>query len=553
MLVSLNIQNYAIIDHVGVKFSENLNIITGETGAGKSILIGALGLILGERADTKVLLKKERKCVIEGAFNIARLGLKPFFNEYELDYEDVTIVRREINQSGKSRAFINDTPVNLNQLKELGANLVDIHSQHQTLNLKSFSFQLSVLDSFTGHIPLVKEYSEKYQKYLETTVKLNQLLEKESNSMADMDYIQFQLEELTSANLEVNEQEKLESELKTAEHAEEIKQKLAACHDALTNEDNSVITQLNVLKDQVSSLSNYSDDLSEIYSRLNSLCIELEDISSEIGSKQQDVDYEPEMLAELNDRLSTIYRLQQKHNVQSIEELIRLADKLSNQASGVNSLKEEIEQLEKDIRNQKKECLALADKISNGRKSKIAELEDSVHLLLEELALHNSTFKIDHTSLEEDQLNKYGKDNLKFLFSANKGVNPMEIGEVASGGELSRLMLAIKSLITESASLPTIIFDEIDTGVSGDVAFKVGGVINAVSENHQVISITHLPQIACTGDTHLFVYKEEVENTTKTFIKQLNQDERIVEIAKMIGGEKPTATAVENAKELLSN
>ena len=553
MLVSLDIQNYAIIDHVEVKFSDNLNIITGETGAGKSILLGALGLILGERADTKVLLNKEKKCVIEGTFNIARLGLNPFFSEHELDYEDLTIIRRQINESGKSRAFINDTPVNLNQLKELGANLVDIHSQHQTLNLKTSSFQLSVLDCFVGHSRLVKEYTEKYQKYLGTTARLEQLLEKESNSMADMDYIQFQLEELTSANLQVDEQEKLESELKTVENAEEIKQKLTTCHNALNNDENSIISQLNHLKDQLADLSKYSDDLSEIYDRLNSLCIELEDIGAEINTKQQDVNYEPEKIAELNDRLNTIFRLQQKHKMQSIEELITLTDKLSGQASGVNSLKEEIEQLENEIRDQKKECLDLADKISNGRKNKIGELEGSIKKLLTELVLDNSTFKIEHNSLQESQLNKYGKDNLRFLFSANKGIAPMQLGEMASGGELSRLMLAIKSLITESTALPTIIFDEIDTGVSGDIAFKVGDIMKAVSINHQVISITHLPQIASSGDTHLFVYKEEVENTTKTFIKQLNQDERIVEIAKMIGGEKPTATAVENAKELLAN
>ncbi|MBL4655470.1 MAG: AAA family ATPase, partial [Bacteroidia bacterium] len=329
MLVSLDIQNYAIIDHVEVKFSDNLNIITGETGAGKSILLGALGLILGERADTKVLLNKEKKCVIEGTFNIARLGLNPFFSEHELDYEDLTIIRREINESGKSRAFINDTPVNLNQLKELGANLVDIHSQHQTLNLKTSSFQLSVLDCFVGHSRLVKEYTEKYQKYLGTTARLEQLLEKESNSMADMDYIQFQLEELTSANLQVDEQEKLESELKTVENAEEIKQKLTTCHNALNNDENSIISQLNHLKDQLADLSKYSDDLSEIYDRLNSLCIELVDIGAEIDIKQQGVNYEPEKIAELNDRLSTIYRLQQKHKMQSIEELIALTDKLS--------------------------------------------------------------------------------------------------------------------------------------------------------------------------------------------------------------------------------
>lgn len=553
MLFRLIIQNYALIENVDIKFSDKLTIITGETGAGKSILLGALGLIIGNRADTKVLFNNEKKCIVEGYFDISNLELTGFFNQHNLDYENTTILRREINQTGKSRAFINDTPVTLEALKELGSKLVDIHSQHETLNLSTSMFQLSVVDAFAKQKSLLNDYKRKFNEYKKMQALLNDLSEKEKQSKTDLDYFQFQLNELQEANLQNTEQEETENELKTLNHAEEIKTRLTENQMLLIENENSVSNQLITAKNSILSIVKYHRGLEDILKRLNSVIVELKDIAGEMSSIEHDTNYDPQRIELLTERLDKIYSLQKKHRVNTISELLSLADSIQNKINSITSLEEEIKKLRNGCELEKNQLMQLARQISANRLYQIPEIKSQIMKLLSDLMMDKAKLEIKHDLLPDEQINETGIDKLKFLFSANKGAAPMEIGDVASGGELSRLMLCIKSLLTEKTSLPTIIFDEIDTGVSGEVSFKVAEIMKMMAKNHQVISITHLPQIASKGNTHFLVFKQETSKDTKTLIKQLNKDERIVEIAKMIGGDKPTATAVKNAKELLSN
>ncbi|MBN8696821.1 MAG: DNA repair protein RecN [Bacteroidetes bacterium] len=551
MLKHLSVQNYALIDQLEVEFADGLTIITGETGAGKSILLGALGLIAGSRADIQSLQDKSKKCIIEAAFNIKGYALNDFFNEHELDYEAITTIRREINPEGKSRAFINDTPVTLNQLKDLGERLIDIHSQHQTLSLNGADFQLSVVDAFAKHESLLNEYKTEYKNFRSLEKQLNELIEKEAQAKKDMDYFQFQFNELEDANLKAGEQAALEQELETLNNAEDIKLNLSKAAFGLSGGEQNLLSSLNEVKNILNGLSKFKPEIAELNTRINSSYIELKDISNELEALEQEILYDPKRIEILNDQLDAIYRLQQKHQVKTIEELIAIKDELSNKLLDFSSLESEIEKVKALLERSDKTLSEKAKTISENRKKVIPKIEKEIGSLLSSLSMPNAQLKIEQKAMETYSAN--GIDKINFLFSANKGSEFKELNKVASGGELSRLMLSIKSLIAQLTALPTIIFDEIDTGVSGDVADKVGSIMNTMSGKMQVITITHLPQIASKGGSHLFVYKEDKNNKTYSNIRKLSADERVQEIAKMLSTGNPSAAAISNAKELLKN
>ncbi|MCF8298477.1 MAG: DNA repair protein RecN [Saprospiraceae bacterium] len=550
MLKHLSIKNYALIDELEIDFSDGLSIITGETGAGKSILLGALSLILGNRADTKVLLNKNRKCIVEGSFNIYNYNLESFFKQNELDFEQSTLLRREINSQGKSRAFINDTPVNLNVLKELGNMLVDVHSQHTTLALNNSNFHLAIIDNFVKHQNLLSAYNHDFKEFLKNKKALNELLIAEKKSNADKDYFQFLFDEINEANLIENEQHEIETELEILNNAEEIKSKLFAATTALSQSENNLIKQFAEIKNLVNQVSNYHPNINEVYKRFASSLIEIDDIASEIEKIEEGVNFNPERLESLNSRLDLIYKLQQKHRVETIKELIDIREKLDDDLSKISSLDNKISNLKNEIEKQEINLNKSAIEISKNRKSAFPIIEKRLTLLLSELGMPDAQLKIHHEYLENFTAD--GKDKVSFLFNANKGGRLDEISGIASGGELSRLMLSIKSLISTNSLLPTIIFDEIDAGVSGDIAGKVGNILKSMSEKMQVIAITHIPQIAGKGSEHFYVYKESDKETTKTLIKKLNKDERVLEIAKMLSGENVSNAATETARELLS-
>jgi DNA repair protein RecN (Recombination protein N) len=553
MLKNIFIQNYALIDLLELEFEKGLNIVTGETGAGKSILLGALSLLLGNRADTTALLDATKKCIVEGRFDADEKNLKDFFKLHELDFEDHVIIRREISSEGKSRSFINDTPVTLSQLKELGLLLVDIHSQHETLLLNKSNFQLSVADAFSQHEKSVVEYKTHFHQYQSLNAELYNLVEEEKKSKADLDYFRFLFNELEESNLVPGEQEKLEEELQTLTHSEEIKSALTAALSSLSVGDNTILSHLGQLTNSVTSITKYNSRLEEIAARIKSANIELKDISNEIEIVSEEINFDPKRAQVIDERLNIIYKLEQKHRVTTINELLSLKEEFENKLQSISSLEEKIGQLQKRIADLKKNLVALAHRISGNRNKAIPVIEKEIKKLLFEVSLPNAILKIENTVLSDDQLNANGIDQIRFLFSANKGVAYADISKVASGGELSRLMLCIKSSVARLVELPTIIFDEIDTGISGETAVNVGRVLKNMSTQHQLIAITHLPQIAGRGESHYFVYKEVTGKKTFTKVRKLNADERIVEIAKMLSGEKPSAVAIENAKELLKN
>ena len=551
MLKHLSVQNYALIDKLEVELTDGLTIITGETGAGKSILLGALGLIAGSRADTQSLQDKTKKCIIEAAFSIKEYNLKDFFKDNELDYEAISTIRREINPEGKSRAFINDTPVTLNQLKELGERLIDIHSQHQTLSLNGADFQLSVVDAFAKHEDILTEYKSEFKNYKSLEKQLNELIERESQAKKDLDYFQFQFNELEDTNLKVGEQVEMEQELETLNNAEDIKLNLSKAAFSLAGGEQNLLSSFNEIKAILNSLSKFKPEIAELNIRINSAYIELKDISNELESLEQEIVYDPKRIELLNEKLDAIYRLQQKHQVKTIDELIAIKEELSNKLLDFSSLETEIQKTKSALEHSTKTLTAKSKTLSDNRKKVIPKIEKEIANLLSALSMPNAQLKINQSTL--DFFGTTGIDKISFLFSANKGSDFKELNKVASGGELSRLMLSIKSLIAQLTALPTIIFDEIDTGVSGDVADKVGSIMNMMSDKMQVITITHLPQIASKGASHLFVYKEDKNNKTYSNIKKLNNEERIQEIAKMLSTGSPTAAAISNAKELLKN
>ncbi|OFY87981.1 MAG: DNA repair protein RecN [Bacteroidetes bacterium RIFCSPLOWO2_12_FULL_35_15] len=551
MLKKLSVQNYALIDKLEIDLSDGLTIITGETGAGKSILLGALGLVAGSRADTQALQDKSKKCIVEASFNIKEYALKEFFTANELDHEDITSIRREINPEGKSRAFINDTPVTLNQLKELGNRLIDIHSQHETLTLNGSEFQLSVLDAFADHAELLTDYSTNFKQFKLVEKKLSELIEQELKAKKELDYFQFQFNELEDANLKTEEQSILEQELETLNNAEDIKLNLSKVALRLNGGEQNLISSLTEIKVILHSISKFKSEINELDSRLNSSFIELKDIANELEMLEQEINYDPKRIEELTFRLDTIYRLQQKHQVKTVAELITIKDELSNKLLDFSSLETKIEKIKKELETLQRTLTSLAKKITANRKKVIPKIETEIATLLSALAMPNAKLKIEQT--ETLVFTSTGMDKVNFVFSANKGSDFKELNKVASGGELSRLMLSIKSLIAERTSLPTIIFDEIDTGVSGDIADKVGSIMTLMSKKIQVVVITHLPQIASKGENHLFVYKEEKNNKTFSNIKKLSHQERVLEIAKMLSTGNPTSAAISNAKELLKN
>ncbi len=551
MLKSLLVQNYALIQHLEISFDSGLSIISGETGAGKSILMGALSLILGQRADTSVLYDREKKCVVEGSFFIKPYGLHTFFSENELDYDNTVIIRREINHQGKSRAFVNDTPVGLQVLKELGQRLVDIHSQHQNLMLGDNRFQLEVLDAFGRHYDLLQRYETEYEEYLAARYEYESLKNRSEKATADLDYLGFQYDQLEKTGLVEGEQNELEEELETLSHAEEIRENLLKSYYLLAGEEGDVLGRMREVQSLLTRISAFYSPASELEKRVESAYLEMKDLSEELERLGNTVEYDPRRIEVVQERINLIYSLQQKHKVSTVGELIRIKNDLKKQIDEIDSYDFRMDEAKKHFEACKEKLEKTAGELTAGRREIIPELEKEITGLLKELAIPHARFAVELEAEEDFQ--PAGKDRVTFLFSANKQGALMDISRVASGGELSRVMLSLKSLITRSSSLPTVIFDEVDAGVSGEIADKVGNILRRMAEHLQVINITHLPQIAGKGKHHYLVYKTDTADRTVTHIKLLNEEERIQEIAKMLSGEEVTPAAYENARILLRN
>ena len=549
MLTKLNIQNYALIENLSIDFSSGLTTITGETGAGKSILLGGLGLVLGKRADTNTLLDTAKKCIIEAEFAITQYNLHSFFEKQDLDYEDNTIIRRELLPSGKSRAFINDTPVRLEVLTKLKNQLIDVHSQHQTLQLGDTNFQFEILDARANTSKYLQDFKKKHKHYKQLQTDLNQLKEELKKETQQHDYHLFLFEELEASNFKKGEQETLEETVEKMNNVELIQQNLSASHQYISSDETGVLQQLQQLKNNFEKIQSFDKSYQEIYQRLASIHIDFDDIESEISNLIEQVSFNPYELNQYNDRLQILYNLFQKHAVNQIDDLIAIQESLSEKVSRVVNSDNVLASKEEELQNKKQELFKLAAKISEKRKASIKILENDLLAIVQELGMPYAQFSIVLNPTEI--FNENGIDSLQFLFTANKGGRLGEIKQVASGGELSRLMLAFKSIIAKYSQLPTIIFDEIDTGVSGEIALKMAIIMEQMAQKMQVVSITHLPQIAAIGTQQLKVYKQEKEQHSQTNIKLLSKDERIIEIAEMLGGKSITETALNHAKQLL--
>nr|WP_321236562.1 DNA repair protein RecN [uncultured Psychroserpens sp.] len=550
MLTHLTIKNYALIDELQVSFNNGLTIITGETGAGKSILLGGLSLILGKRADISSVKDASKKCIVEATFDIAKYNLKPLFSVEDLDYESLTIIRREILPSGKSRAFINDTPVNLDSLQALGLRLLDIHSQHQTLQLTNDDFQFQIIDALAENLKLLNDYSEGLKDYKHLKFQLETLQQQKTDAIKELDYNVFLLKELDDANLISGELEALEGEYETLNNVEEIKEKLSHANQLLHHDDIGIVTHLSEVKNQLAKLASYGKQYDGIYQRVTSSLIELDDICSEIEDLENQLNADPNRLEAVNTKLQVLHNLMQKHTVASVVELIEIKENLSSKVLVTENLDATILEKEEDILKVEKQLKIVAQKIHSNRQEIIPELIDQLEIILGTLGMPNAKFKIELQPSEVFLSN--GTDVLQFLFSANKGGQLNDLKKAASGGELSRLMLAIKSVLSKYTQLPTIMFDEIDTGVSGEISNKMANIMQDMSKKMQVFTITHLPQIAAKGDSHFKVYKEDVNEITQTQLKKLAPDERIVEIAQMLGGANVSNSAIEHAKQLLN-
>ena len=550
MLTSLTIKNYALIDDLSVNFNTGLTIITGETGAGKSVLLGALSLILGKRADLNSVKDVSKKCIVEASFDIAAYDLKSIFKQNELDYEPQTIIRREILPSGKSRAFVNDSPVTLESLSALGTFLVDIHSQHQTLQLTQDEFQFQVIDALANASGELKLYRNNLKSYKNLKRELDELQSKKAESIKELDYNMFLLDELEKANLVEGELEELEEEYETLNNIEEIGEKLTQSHQILGDEQAGLITLISELKSNTQKLANFSSKYTEVFERINSVSIELDDVFSEIETFAEALEANPNRLEEVNSKLQVLHNLLKKHSSNSVRELILIRKQLKESVSYYENLDDIILDKEKEIKTLEEQLNVQANSIHLKRKEAIPRLISDMKTLLEPLGMPHSHFEIDVIVSNEFLVN--GKDVLTFLFSANKGTKPSELKKVASGGELSRIMLTIKSILADYIKLPTIIFDEIDTGVSGEISNKMAGIMKQMSKTSQVITITHLPQIAAKGDSHFKVFKEEINQETITNMVRLNQEDRIVEIAQMLAGKEMTSSAIAHAKQLLN-
>jgi len=550
MLQALAIQNYTLINQIEIEFNNGFSIITGETGSGKSILLGALGLVLGQRPETNILKDKDRKCVIEANFNITKYRLQKFFSESDMEYEEETILRREILPNGKTRAFVNDSPVSIKLLKELGLRLIDIHSQNQNLSLGDSEYQMGIVDTYAQHAPLLNDYQNQYEAYQNIKRELKDQEEIARKEKSDLDYYQFQLQQLLDANLEEGEQVGLESELETLNHGEEIKTNLFKASNLLNEGEVAIISLLKEARSAIGQVQTVFSEGEEFYERFESSCIELQDLASELERSYETMEFDPSRISFLNERLDVIYGLQQKHRVDSVEDLINIREDLDEKVRKISSSDELIEELKLQLQKQDLKLAKAAEKLSKSRKSVIPEIEKSLESQLVQLGMPHAKINFEQSNAEEYQY--LGRDIIRILFSANKNGQLEEISKVASGGEMSRLMLSIKSLISASTALPSIVFDEIDTGVSGEIADKMGVVMRDMAENIQVISITHLPQIASKGNYHYKVYKADDELETYSNIVLLDKESRIEELAKMLSGADMTQAAMENAKVLLA-
>lgn len=550
MLTNLSIKNYALIDELNVSFTDGFTCITGETGAGKSILLGGLALVLGKRADLSSLRDKDKKCTIEAEFKIDKYDLESFFKDNDLDYEKLTIVRREIQPSGKSRAFINDSPVTLDILTTLGDSLIDVHSQNQTLRLADNDFQLKVIDALADNGKRLADYSDKLTAYRKTIKELQGLIDFQREAIKEHDYNSFLFEELEAANLKVGGQEELEERYEQLNNVENILEMLSNGHQLLNDEQIGVVNLLTELKQVSGRLANFGSQYADLNQRIQSVLIEIDDIAGELQIFQDGAEANPQLLEETNTRLQQLYDLQKKHGVRNVSELLVIKDALDEKVSVTENLESDILKKQEIQKAQHGDLDVLAESLSANRKKVISDLKKQLQQNLSSLGMPSATFNIEIQPSKEFRNN--GKDDLSFLFSANKGTEYGALKKVASGGELSRIMLTIKAILAKYEHLPTMMFDEIDTGVSGEISNKMGDIMHAMSKTMQVFSITHLPQVASKGDHHFKVYKIEEGGTTHTKMKKLNPDERVVELAGMLGGNELTDSAMAHARELLN-
>ena len=551
MLKRLHISNFALINEMEVSFPGNLTVITGETGAGKSIFLEALSLALGKRADLSALNLKTKKCIIEAEFSAANLDLNDFFLEHDLDFEPNLILRREINADGKSRSFLNDSPVSLSVLKLLSEKLIDIHSQHQTLLLNQSNFQLELLDTFAESLKIFKEYKIEFSSFTKSKIELQSLQEQEKLAKKELDYFQFLYSELEETEIKAGLLSGLEEESSKLENSEIIKSNLLAASNAISGNEINILIDLGKTKQSLQSLSKYSKNYSLLTDRIQSLYIELKELSADIEDAANEVVFDSDKLSQVNIKMDKLNRLLKKHQVNTEEDLLKIKSDIENKLNQFNSIEKTIISKQKLIQISQNNCLKLSEELTKLRTKATHGIEQTIKKTLAELSMENAIFKI--VLSQKSDLGINGLDELKFLFTANKGSELNELHKVASGGELSRLMLSLKALLASKKQLPTIIFDEIDSGVSGDVADKIGEILLSMGNNMQVIAITHLPQMASKGNHHLFVYKKDDEDKTVSYIKQLNKVERINEIAKMLSKSNPTVSAIKNATELLNS
>ncbi|MGI4832115.1 MAG: DNA repair protein RecN [Janthinobacterium lividum] len=549
MLVDLRIQNYALIEQLELRPSPLLNIITGETGAGKSIMLGAIGLLLGNRADSRMLFHTERKCVIEGQFDISNYQLQDIFESEDLDYDAQCILRREISPSGKSRAFVNDTPVTLEALRKLGANLMDIHSQHDTMLLGDGVFQLNLLDLYGGLVPARTQYSAAYRQYRKLESDLKTLEDQSAQASKELDYNSFLLSELEEASLDKEDQEALEQEVKQLENAEEIKYKLGQALHGLRDSEYCATGNIKDAVQLLGQVAGYATAFKELRQRLDSCLIELHDIADEVESAERDTEGDPARAEELQSRLTVLYNLQRKHQRRDVPGLLALREELRQKVGSVLNLDKEINRLRNACDTALAQATKQATRLAESRRKAFPLFEKELSTLLADLGMPHARIVVEHKT---GPLAASGTDLVSILFTANKGAQPQTLSKAASGGEFSRLMLCIKYMLADKTALPTIVFDEIDTGISGEIAVKVGRMMQQMAHKHQLVAISHLPQMAAAGDTHYFVYKEDRADRTVSRIRQLSQDERIKEIAHMIAGAKPSENAYQSARELLA-
>lgn len=550
MLQQLYIKNFTLIDELDIELHPGFSVITGETGAGKSIILGAIGLLLGQRADSKSIKQGADRCVIEAHFDLSRYDLKPFFDENDIEYDDHdTIIRRELTAAGKSRAFINDTPVALTMLKELGDQLMDVHSQHQNLLLNKQDFQLNVVDILANDSKELEDYQQCFANYQQKTKELNQLREEIERNKQNADFLQFQYDELEAAQLVEGEQEELEQQSETMSHAEDIKTALYEADNALSGDESGVVSQVKSAYNALNGISKVMPKTIELTERLDSCRIELKDIADEVSQLLERTDFNPAELDNINNRLDRLYELEKKYHVETVEELIQQRDDLKLKLSHIENSDEAVSEMEKEVANLRSLCTQRAETISTMRQTTAKQMRSNLAQRLEQLGMPHARFDV---SITKTELGKNGQDSISFLFSANTSTPLQPVSQVASGGEIARVMLSLKAMISGAVKLPTIIFDEIDTGVSGKIADKMAQIMQEMGRTErQVISITHLPQIAALGSHHYRVSKEETKNGTVSQMQELNNDERIKEIAQMLSGSDVTEAAIQHAKELL--